>query len=54
MGGKTIRRRSAAAYMAGVIENGRTRSPLTLCSVPVFVHVRVSVQSYRVTLRVFS
>ena len=36
-----LRRRSAAAYMAGVLENSRTRNPLTLCRVPALVHVRV-------------
>ena len=27
--------------LRGVFENGRTRNPLTLCSVPVLVHVQV-------------
>ena len=37
----SLRRRSAAAYMAGVIENCRTHNPLTLWTVPLFVHVWV-------------
>ena len=38
---RTLWRRRAAACMAGVIENGCARNPLTLCTVPVLVHVRV-------------
>ena len=46
----SLRRRSVAAYMVGVIENGRTRNPLTLWSVPAFVHVPYGcVCTYRVT-----
>ena len=30
----------------GVIENGRTRNPLTLFSVPVLVHVQVWVRAH--------
>ena len=36
-----LRRRSAAAYMAGSLKTCRTRNPLTQRTVPVLVHARV-------------
>ena len=40
-----LRRRSTAAYVVGVIEYGRTRNYLTLCTVPALVLVRVWVHT---------